>query len=240
MASFISNVSIAKRPSHSKEIWGLHRERKYVKRVLATLAALTSLSIHAAELNAENGISVLYINGQQAESKLGVNEIGEGFNQVVIRMDKTIGRGGSEEVFTSKPFVIDLQVSGSEILIEHPSARSLQEAERAFKGDDPKWKVTQDGSALPYEQEVLEGKSGLFPFLNMQELVTEHNKKRGIYFENGDLVDKPEIAIAATAGKTDSTSKSAPINNVEQLKAWYLKSSAEEHKTFRRWIIEQD
>jgi uncharacterized protein YccT (UPF0319 family) len=215
---------------------------------------LFPLSLSAAELVPEKGVSILYINQKQAESKLGSNTIDEGFNQVVVRMDKELGRGSKAEVFTSKPFVLNLEVSGNEVRIGHPVARSVREAEIAFKGSNPKWKVEQDGKSLSYDQEVLEGKSGLFPYLGMLSLVEQHNEQRGIYFDNGQLIDKPveaqAIAVAATttaavtstSNKVEKTSPAKPVvsNNVEQLKAWYLKASKQERKEFRRWMIDQE
>nr|WP_253649383.1 DUF2057 family protein [Vibrio tubiashii] len=212
------------------------------------------MSLSAAELIPEKGVSVLYINQQEAESKLGGNTINEGFNQVVVRMDKELGRGSKAEVFTSKPFVLNLEVSGDEVRIGHPVARSVREAELAFKDFNPKWKVEQDGKALSYDQEVLKGKSGLFPYLGMSSLIEKHNSQRGIYFNNGQLIDKPveaqAIAVAATttaavtstSSKVEKTSPAKPVatSNVEQLKAWYLKSSKEERKAFRRWMIDQE
>lgn len=225
-----------------------------MKRISILLALLSPLSLSAAELIPEKGVSVLYINQQEAESKLGSNTIEEGFNQVVVRMDKELGRGSKAEVFTSKPYVLNLEVSGDEVRIGHPVARSVREAELAFKDSNPKWKVEQDGKALSYDQEALKGKSGLFPYLGMSSLIEKHNSQRGIFFDNGQLIDQPveaqAIAVAATttaavtstSSTVEKTSPAKPMatSNVEQLKAWYLKSSKEERKAFRRWMIDQE
>ncbi|MCZ4295062.1 DUF2057 family protein [Vibrio sinaloensis] len=224
-----------------------------MKRISILLASVVSFYASAADLIPAKGVSVLFINGQAAQSKLGENAIDEGFNQVVIRMDKDLGRGTSGDVFTSKPYVVNLQVSGDQVRIDHPSARSIREAELAFENDEPHWLIEQDGKVLSYEQEVLQGKSGLFPYSGMAVLVEQHNNQRGIYFDNGQLIEKPveaqaiavattSSAVASTTSKVEKTSPAKPVasSNVEQLKAWYLKSSKQERKEFRRWMIDQE
>lgn len=235
--------------------------------VIAMLSSLVISSVNAATLVPKRGVDILYINGQSAVSKVGENKISEGFNQVVLRMNKDMSRGSSSDVFTSKPFVISFDVTGDEVVIDHPLARSTREAQKAFKTEEPKWIVKVDGSIVEYEQSMIEGKTGFLPFSGLEKRVAEHNEKRGIYFKEGKLVDRPvttitvEEATAATAAvvtlpvgnngtveKADSISEAkatSPVkvevsSNVEQLKAWYLKSSKQERKEFRRWMIDQE
>ncbi|MEF1289381.1 YccT family protein [Vibrio sp. M260118] len=222
--------------------------------IIAMLSSLTFGLANAATLTPKRGVDILYINGQSAESKIGENEISEGFNQVVLRMNKNMSRGSSSDVFTSKPFAISFNVTGEEVVIDHPVARSINEAQRAFEGESPKWFVKIDGKLTDYEQSMIEGKTGFLPFSGLEKRVAEHNAKRGIYFSNGQLVDKPveaqAIAVAATttaavtstSSKVEKASPAKPVasSNVDQLKAWYLKSSKEERKAFRRWMIDQE
>ncbi|MDC5848220.1 DUF2057 domain-containing protein [Vibrio europaeus] len=223
-----------------------------MKRIAILLAALASFCTSAADLIPGKGVSILFINGQEAESKLSQNSIARGYNQIVIRMDKDLGRGTSGDVFTSKPYVVNIEVTGDKVKVGHPTARSVREAEIAFDGDNPQWEISQDGKSLSFEQEALQGKQGLFPYAGLDSLVEKHNTQRGIYFESGQLIDKPveaqTISVAATAAvtstssKVEKTSPAKPVvtSNVEQLKAWYLKSSKEERKAFRRWMIDQE
>ncbi|UPQ87032.1 YccT family protein [Vibrio sinaloensis] len=224
-----------------------------MKKTLTIFASLMAFNLSAAELVPASGVSILYINGQEAQSKIRANQVDSGFNQVVVRMDKDVGRGSGNGVFTSKPYVITFDVTGEQIKIDHPTARSIKEAEIAFKNDKPKWSITQDGQPIKYQQELLPGKKGMLPYMGMAELIESYNQQKGIYFDNGQLVDKPvevkalPVAAAATAvaatTKTKPTAnqpKATPSSNVEQLKAWYLKSSKEERKAFRRWMIDQE
>ncbi|GAL20308.1 hypothetical protein JCM19235_4508 [Vibrio maritimus] len=201
------------------------------------------------------GVSLLYINGQEAESKTSANTIEEGKNQVVLRMDKKVGRGSSQTVYTSAPYVIDINVTGDEVKVNHPVARSKQEAEAAFRTGTPEWRITQDGNTLQYTQEKLQGRDGFLPYSDVGELVAKHNEQRGITFSGGEVAQVSTAAattaavattaVVSEAPKLEATSKKAPEtvtnqNNVEQLKAWYLKASKAERKEFRKWMIDQE
>ena len=65
-----------------------------MKKIKVLSFALTALafSVNAATLIPAKGVSILYINGQNAQSKIGKNEIQSGTNQLIVRMDKTLGR----------------------------------------------------------------------------------------------------------------------------------------------------
>ncbi|KFA98963.1 YccT family protein [Vibrio sp. ER1A] len=217
--------------------------------VTAFLAAGVAFSSNAATLIPMKGVSLLYINGQEADSKIKPNEIGIGLTQVVLRMDKKIGKGSSQNVYTSAPYVLTFNVTGDEVKINHPLARSKQEAEAAFRVSSPQWRVVQDSVNLPYEQEKLKGREGFLPYMNIEELVAEYNQKNGVKFDSGNMV----VAAVATAPVVSNSelitqsSKKAEVkplsvksSNIEQLKAWYLKASKEERKEFRKWMIDQE
>ncbi|MDE1345618.1 DUF2057 family protein [Vibrio aestuarianus] len=213
--------------------------------VVALSIGLMVGGVQAATLTPKAGVSILYINGEAAESKISENHIEAGFNQVVVRMDKDMSRGSSSDVFTSKPYVLSFTVNGEHIEINHPKARSRVEAERAFESN-PQWIVIEDDKLLRHEQVVLKGNVGFVPYGGMAELIQKHNSQRGIYFNNGQLVGKPVVAqmlpvTTAVVVKPNQIDQDTVISgNVEQLKAWYLKSSAQERKTFRKWMIDQE
>lgn len=221
--------------------------KKTLLAVLASALCLSSSAVYAASITPNSGVSILYINGQPTEDQLGQNQLVDGFNQVVVRMDKNMASSGasSSDVYTSRPYVLNIDDAHGDLKIDHPQARSKMEADKAFKSDQPNWLLEQDGKAISYKQEVLKGKSGLFPYLGMEKLIAEHNQSRGIYFENGQVVDQPAALQAAVVTANSAASDKAPkpqviTNNVEQLKAWYLQSSTEERKAFRRWMIDQE
>ncbi|WP_434996602.1 DUF2057 family protein [Vibrio scophthalmi] len=224
------------------------------KGLIAFAVTLLALPLQAAELSADRGISILYINGQAAEQKIGTNEIDEGFTQVIVKLDDKLGKGGSAKVFTSKPYVINFDAQEKDYKITLPKFYSEMAASEEFAKAKPGWGVEADGQPVEFTQAVVEGKKGFMPYAGMDEIVAKHNQQRGIYFQDGQLIDAPAaaelapVAVAtasavATANSTAKATTQAPkavVKNVEQLKAWYLKASKEERKEFRRWMIDQE
>jgi uncharacterized protein YccT (UPF0319 family) len=226
--------------------------------IAAVLTAGVVFSANAATLIPMKGVSLLYINGQETESKIKTNEVKPGKTQVVLQMDKKVGRGSSQSVYTSAPYVLTFDITGDEVKINHPVARSKQEAEAVFRTGNPEWRVSQDGESLIYSQEKLQGREGVLPYMGMDELVAKHNQSRGITFGSGSTVSAEMVApVVSTAAVASSSGKSVeanqkgqvnkttkPIasnaNNFEQLKAWYIKASKQERKEFRKWMIDQE
>ena len=85
-------------------------------KVWLALGLFTTLvgSVSAATLTPQKGVSILYINGQQAENKISENHINEGFNQVLVRFDKKFGNSG---VYSSAPYILSFDVTGDEVFV---------------------------------------------------------------------------------------------------------------------------
>nr|WP_198597050.1 DUF2057 domain-containing protein [Vibrio splendidus] len=213
------------------------------------LGLLTTLigSVSAATLTPQNGVSILFINGQQAENKISENHINEGFNQVLVRFDKKFGNSG---VYSSAPYILSFNVTGDEVKIKSPKSRSYIEAEKVFESGNPSWNVVQDEVAIKYQQNVIERKPGFAPFGGLDSRLVEYNESNAIYFKDGVLLDKPADAVVlvpvatgmVVENEAKAQTKTAPTEaqNVEQLKAWYLKASKKERKEFRKWMIDQE
>ncbi|WP_112478178.1 DUF2057 family protein [Vibrio variabilis] len=226
--------------------------------ITVLLAASSAFAASAATLTPMNGVSLLYVNGQESESKIRSNDVESGTTQVVVRMDKKVGRGSSQSVYTSAPYVITFNISGDEVKINHPVARSKQEASAAFRLPEPEWRITQDGNSLSYTVEKLKGREGAFPYSGIGELIAEYNEQRGITFGSESTSEVASAAVAATATTAAATTAAvatstpkavekpqvvkpgAKSSNMEQLKALYLKASKAERKEFRKWMIDQE
>ncbi len=194
------------------------------------LVAGAAFSANSAVLVPEKGISILYINGNETEKSISKQQIDSGDTEVIIRLDKDFGRGNSSKIYTSVPYVVKFNVSGDEIKLNHPTARSYQEAENAFRNKQPEWTIEQDGNVVSYEQEVLPPNDGsLFPYAGMDKLVAAY------YSGQAGKEIKQQAVVA-----NKSTTQGEEASNLTQLQAWYLKSSAEERKAFRRWMIDQE
>lgn len=199
------------------------------------------------DFNSQKGVSILFINGQQAENKISENHINEGFNQVLVRFDKKFGNSG---VYSSAPYILSFDVTGDEVKIKSPKARSYIEAEKVFESGNPSWNVMQDEVAIKYQQDIIERKPGFVPFGGLDSRLVEYNESNAIYFKDGVLLDKPAEAVVlapVTTGmvvekeaKTQTKTAPTEAQSVEQLKAWYLKASKKERKEFRKWMIDQE
>ncbi len=229
---------------------------------LIATSAVISLSAGAATLTPKAGVSILYINGQESEDTIGKNTIPNGTNQVLVRMEKELGRGTKPEMFVSSPYMLTFDATGDAVVINHPVSRSVGEAKIAFKGDKPEWTITMDGKPIEYQQELLPGRTGFFPYANIGELLSQYNRQHGIQFDDSGAVSMTKVVTVAAAGSAASASSvngkamakmqetatktnkaissEQAVDNLEQLKAWYLKSSTEERKAFRRWVIDQE
>ena len=195
------------------------------------VAFAVSSTVSAAVLKPESGLSVLYINGVETESSIGEQYLESGSVDLIVRMDTKVGRSNSgSNVFTSAPYVVSFTVTADEVKMQLPQARSMQEAEEAFRDDKPAWSIVQNGKETEFTQEILPGKEGLFPYLGLSKIVA------GYYGSKNNSVIKQQAIVAdSTDGQGSKTA-----SNLTQLKAWYLKSSTEERKAFRRWMIDQE
>ncbi len=192
------------------------------------LCAGVAFSVNSATLVPEQGVAVLYINGVETNKSVGIQQLESGETEVIIRLDKEFGRGNASKLYTSAPYVVKFTVSGNEVKLAHPTARSYQEAENAFRSGQPQWKITQDNIEISYRQEVLPPNEGpLFPYAGLGKLVAS-------YYDESENRDIKDLAVKA------NTDPVREASNLVQLKAWYLKSSTEERKAFRRWMIDQE
>ncbi|MCK6262841.1 DUF2057 domain-containing protein [Vibrio sp. ZSDE26] len=209
-------------------------------------ACIVSFSASSATLTPAQGVSILYINGHEAKSKIGKNEIPKGETQLIVRMDKQLGRGGSRKVFTSDPYVLTVLVSGDEIKIGHPVARSVSEANRAFRELNPDWKLTQDGEKIDYTQEPLPKKQGAMPFLGLGAIVSDYNESRGIDFSNDVLISTQAGGEESQVTKSYQSPKQLPIKSngsglsLEQVKVWYKAASKTERRAFHHWMLDEE
>jgi len=206
--------------------------------ISAVFLSVLTFTANGAILVPEKGVSILYVNGVENESKQTKTSVEEGQTQLLLRMDKSIGRSSGNNHFTSDPYVVTINVSGDEVKIKHPIARSKIEAEKAFKSENPEWTITQDGKSIEYSQQKLQGNEGMFPYLGMEKLLAEHNRVNGVRFDSGELVQAAPLAEPVVVETKAVQSPSSM--NVEQLKAWYSKASKQERKEFRKWMIDQE
>lgn len=203
--------------------------------LLATLFLSFSFMAQSAQLRADLGVDFLVINGAKVE-KFGKGsrkhiELDEGKYQLVARYVNTLKRGSKRTLFTSKPYVFELDIKQEDLLLSVPLMRTETQAAAFFR--NPKWQLTKesDQSTEIIPSKLLEG-HGFAPYSDMEKAVALHNeKKQPVGALKPLLIPTKEVKETLnTATKQDS---------LVQLKYWYQKASTEEKKAFRHWILDQ-
>ncbi|NOH79539.1 DUF2057 domain-containing protein [Vibrio sp. RE86] len=215
-----------------------------MKRHLTLLAMLVTGSASAASIEPQAGVEVLFIDGVKVEDKREVSDIQTGPVQLVVKYTKKLKDSGKERVFDSSPYVISIDAPDADLTISAPKLYSYSQANTHFK-TAPEWKVeTESGKNISYSQEALDRGDGIFPYYDMPKLVREHNEKRGLVVGSGAALAATAQDAKATVVEVAETGEKKVVQlettNLDQLKAWYLKSSKEERKEFRRWMIDQE
>jgi len=203
----------------------------------------------AGQITPAKGVSILMVNGVEAESKMEPSPLKVGVNQVVVEMAKMVGSGNNSEYFTSSPYIITFEIGDQDVEVNHPKVHSMMHAEKVFK-HSPEWRLTSHGEKVAHTSDRLKGKQGILPYSGMDKLVAEYNQENAISLGANSLAvaavaqtTKPEKKAKGDAkkeAKQKTVSASEHPKALEQLQAWYLKASQEDRKAFRKWMVDQD
>jgi len=217
-----------------------------MKRTIWTpiLMALSALSVPNAyantntstELDAAQGIEVLFINSQKQMDEPFM--LTTGSNQIVLRIDTMLGRGEQRGNFTSAPYILTLDVNGGELEIEGPKLNDVLQARKVFEGDTIDWNVSLNGSDIDYDQIKMVGKKGMLPYSNLDEQLAIYNAANGISFAGNVIAT---VAGASLVNGKQQAAKSVGQDSLEMQKAKmsYLKLSPTERKSLRKWLVDQ-
>lgn len=209
-----------------------------MKLFLAVILALSGV-VHAAQLSTSNGVEFLVINGKSInkypEGAANALELVPGKYQIVARFEDNLKRGSKNTLFTSTPYVFDITIDQSDLVLLVPRMRTQSQAAAFFR--DPAWQLKEVSTQIeqPVIPQELVG-TGFGAFRNMEKAVAHHNQKNGIVFDDGNVKDLEELLI--TQEKKDLLVHKGDAG--AQLKWWYTQANVEEKKAFRRWIISQD
>lgn len=212
-----------------------------MKKSMGLLCVLMSFGVSAGMLEPQSNVELLFVDGEQNQEKRQSVSVDEGPTQLVVKYSKKLSDSGKSRVFDSAPYVIMFNAPERDLMIEAPKLHSYQQANAHFK-QAPEWVIkTKNGESIEYSQEVLDSGEGIFPYYDLPKLVAQHNQARGVLFgASAALVASAELAPETESKQGSEAMPSVDTNNLEQLKAWYLKSSTEERKAFRRWMIDQE
>ncbi|OOE35926.1 hypothetical protein BZG05_03650 [Salinivibrio kushneri] len=205
--------------------------------VLCTLMA--SSVINAAEITSARNIEFVVVDGEKVTfdnwSPTQTIELPDGNHQIVVRFEGEVKRGSRDLVFTSRPYLFELNVDGRNTTIDIDTRlKTKVQAEHYF--DDAQWQAEFDnGDVMPLDAVELKG-DGFAAYADMEALVAEYNRENGIIIDQGESKNLNDVLVEVD----DQGKASIKGDALSQLKLWYTKASDQERKSFRRWIIDQD
>lgn len=211
-----------------------------MKNTLWLLIALFSAATQAATLSVADKIELLAVDGKEVKAQ-GWNavdsvELSAGKHQVVVRFDGEVKRGSKSTIFTSRPYLfeIDLAQKNAEITLPRLTAESQA---KAFFERGAKWQLAVEGGALQALDGVELQGEGLAAYSDIEALVAAYNSDNGIVIEQGNAVDLQQVAVNVDnkTGKVEITGDA-----LTQLKMWYTKASNNDKKAFKIWMAEKD
>jgi len=201
-------------------------------RFLVLFLSLVLIPIsHAATLKGVNGVELLAIDGQKISSgmlKTKDLNVTNGEHQVVVQFAKRINQ---QNMVYSRPTVFSINVVGdTEIKVRN--FRDVNQAESAVR-KGLVWLVNNDKETIKVTdgEELFEEGFQIKP--DIEKLIAKYNQTNGI--TEPVLVGANEVQIEKNTFKGENMH-----NKTQQLITIYQKSSLEEKKAFRMWLLEQD
>ena len=201
-------------------------------RFLVLFLSLVLIPIsHAATLKGVNGVELLAIDGQKISSGMLNSKdlnVTNGEHQVVVQFAKRINQ---QNMVYSRPTVFSINVVGdTEIKVRN--FRDVNQAESTVR-KGLVWVVNNDKETIKVTDgdELFEEGFQIKP--DIEKLIAKYNQTNGI--TEPVLVGANEVQIEKNTFKGENMH-----NKTQQLITIYQKSSLEEKKAFRMWLLEQD
>lgn len=200
------------------------------------LSLLWVNSASSATLFAENGVELLVVNGKKiALAQRQSVALEAGLHQLVVRFDQNVRDGSRNTLFTSKPYIFDLEMQNRDMVISVPLLRTYSHANAFFRA--PKWQLRDKVSAQESTivATILTG-SGLGSLNDIEKVVKLYNEQ--LATPKADL-NLPIAAKTAALPVPALAATAAENQTLAALKSWYLKANADEKKAFMEWIAAQ-
>ncbi|GAB3526118.1 YccT family protein [Photobacterium alginatilyticum] len=210
-----------------------------MKKLVGLTLVLLSGGLQAATVSSSKNVELLVVDGKKVQSSIWSStesvELQPGRHQIVVRFDGELKNGSKKTMYTTRPYLFEMDVPDDDVTITLPRLTTLSQAKAHFNRG-VQWQLeSSDGSTslLPYVE--LEGK-GFGAFKDMEALVADYNRQHGITFEQGYAVNLEQAAVEVSEQGEVTISGDA----LAQLKLWYVKANAEEKAAFYQWAKAQD
>ncbi|ODA35974.1 hypothetical protein A8L45_01845 [Veronia pacifica] len=162
--------------------------------------------------------------------------LAKGTHQIVARFDDEVRDGSRKVIFTSKPYVFQVDMSNEDLELNLPNFSTESQAKAHFnKG--PNWILLNRNTRkeIPISFKRLPG-IGFGGFGNIEKVIAEYNRNEGIVLFSDKISDSNDLVIL----QSDAQVPNQNNDTLVQLQLWYTKASDEERKAFKRWMIDID
>ncbi|MEC6880904.1 DUF2057 domain-containing protein [Photobacterium piscicola] len=211
-----------------------------MKKNLWLLVALFSVTAQAATLTVADKVKLLAVDGKEVKSQgwseVDSVELTDGKHQVVVRFDGDVKRGSKTTIYTTRPYLFDIDLADQNAEITLPRLTTESQA-KAFFERGATWQLAlENGVTKPLVGVELQG-DGFAAYSDIDAVITAYNRDNGIVMEQGNAVDLQQISVNVDneTGKVEITGDA-----LIQLKMWYTKASKEDKKAFKIWMAEKD
>lgn len=200
------------------------------------LSSVMSFASYAdIKLEIPEFIDIIAVNGLKPvirdESQGKTLTMPNGVNQLVFQFEPMVEDNDGVRRVYSDVMITKFSIADAQLTFELPKYRRLSQARNDIKTF--KWALLDNlKQPIKVESDKLDTNGVQFGRNYIQD-VLDYNQKGGV----------AAIPVAgftyAKALPEDQQKASIDSENVAQLKLWYLKSSAEERKAFRKWLVDQ-
>ncbi|WP_297482432.1 DUF2057 domain-containing protein [uncultured Photobacterium sp.] len=211
-----------------------------MKKNLWLLMALFSVTAQAATLTVADKVKLLAVDGKEVKgqgwSEVESVELTEGKHQVVVRFDGDVKRGSKTTIYTTRPYLFDIDLADMNAEITLPRLTTESQA-KAFFERGATWQLAlENGAVKPLAGVELQGE-GFAAYSDIEAVIAAYNRDNGIVIEQGNSVDLQQVSVDVDneTGKVEITGDA-----LTQLKMWYTKASKEDKKAFKIWMAEKD
>lgn len=211
-----------------------------MKKNLWLLMALFSVTAQAATLTVADKVKLLAVDGKEVKgqgwSEVESVELTDGKHQIVVRFDGEVKRGSKTTIYTTRPYLFDIDLADRNAEITLPRLTTESQA-KAFFERGATWQLAlENGVTKPLVGVELQG-DGFAAYSDIEAVIAAYNRDNGIVIEQGNAVDLQQVSVNVDneTGKVEITGDA-----LIQLKMWYTKASKEDKKAFKIWMAEKD
>lgn len=209
---------------------------------LMIVVSLFCSAANAANIEVDSGIEVLIVNGVKTLGTSMEEELRDGENQIVLKMDARLRNDGKTEYVTSNPYIVTFSYdSGSDLELELKS-KSVEETQKLIASEAEFVTIVQNEQDKITSWAELPAADSYLPYIDPLKNLIAYNKENGFIFDGKNIRSlKQELANISDAPVTIGSGQQAirETENTLQLKLWYTRANKEEREQFLRWMDEQ-